>query len=234
MTERILPELSALQVRVMAVLVEKEKTVPDTYPLTLNALTAGCNQKSSRDPVMQATDSEVQTAIDELRRRSLVIESSGGRVMRYAQNVGRVLGVPSQSVALLTVLALRGPQTAAELRLHSDRLHRFADISSVEAFLEELATRPEGALVRLMARQPGAREPRWELLLGEPVETSWGAASTEALPAGSVGGRAGGWSGGGASNELVTALEERLARLEGRVAELEGELTRLNAERPAA
>ena len=220
MSERILPELSALDVRVMAVLVEKEKTVPDTYPLTLNALTAGCNQKSSRDPVMQAAESEVQASIDELRRRSLVIESSGGRVMRYAQNVGRVLGVPSQSVALLAVLALRGPQTAGELRLHCDRLHRFADISSVEAFLEELAARAEGALVRLLPRQPGAREPRWELLLGEaPPVPAGDEGAADDLPDRPSNPAAG----------ADPALAERVARLEERVAGLEAGLARLSA-----
>jgi uncharacterized protein YceH (UPF0502 family) len=131
-----LPALSLLETRVLGVLIEKQHTVPDTYPLTLNALTAGCNQKTSRDPVLDATESEVQAAIDHLIGCTLVVESSGGRVMRYAHNVGRVLAIPSQAVALLTVIMLRGPQTVGELRLHSERLHRFADASSVEGFLD--------------------------------------------------------------------------------------------------
>ncbi|MBP6814849.1 MAG: YceH family protein, partial [Burkholderiaceae bacterium] len=121
-----LPQLSALQARVVAVLFEKEHTVPDTYPLSLNALVAGCNQKTSRDPVMETSERDVQQALDELRQRSLVIESSGGRVMRYSHNLKRVLGVPSESVALLVTLMLRGPQTPGELRINCDRLQRFS------------------------------------------------------------------------------------------------------------
>src|SRR5262245_50637459 len=155
-----LPTLSLLETRVLGVLVEKQHTVPDTYPLTLNALTSGCNQKTSRDPVIEASDDEVQAAIDHLKALSLVVESSGGRVMRYAQNVGRVLAIPAQAVAILTVIMLRGPQTAGELRIHTERLHRFADISSVDGFLAELAARPAGALVVELPRQPGARETR--------------------------------------------------------------------------
>jgi len=139
------------------VLFEKRLTVPDTYPLTLNALLAGCNQKTSRDPVMSATEAEVQAALDQLKRLSLVIESSGGRVMRYAENVKRVLEVPSESVALLVTLILRGPQTAGELRIHCERLQKFSDISAVEGFLGELAVWPPGALVVELPRQPGAR-----------------------------------------------------------------------------
>jgi uncharacterized protein len=168
--------LDPLEARVLGVLVEKEKTVPDTYPLSLNALTAGCNQKNNREPVFTANEAEVQAAVDELKRRSLVIESSGSRVMRYEHNVGRVLRVPDQSVAILATLMLRGPQTAGELRINSERLHRFADISSVEAFLEELAARAEqsgGALVAKLPRRPGEREQRWaHLLAGAPSVTS--------------------------------------------------------------
>jgi uncharacterized protein len=164
-----LPTLSLLETRVIGTLVEKQHTVPDAYPLTLNALVAGCNQKSSRAPVMEASESEVQAALDSLKRANLAIESSGGRVARYAHNFERVLQVPSQSAALLAVLMLRGPQTAGELRINSERLHRFADISAVEGFLEELAARPAGPLVRQLPRLPGARENRWvHLLSGEP------------------------------------------------------------------
>ena len=108
----MLPVLSLLESRVVAVLLEKERTVPDSYPLTLNALVSGCNQKSSRDPVLNATETEVQAAIDSLKGMNLVIESSGGRVARYAHNTERVLELPPQSVAILAILVLRGPQTA--------------------------------------------------------------------------------------------------------------------------
>jgi uncharacterized protein len=167
-----LPALSLIETRVLGVLVEKEKTVPDIYPLSLNALTGGCNQKNNREPVLNAADAEVQAAIDRLKGLSMVIESSGARVTRYSHNLGRVLKVPDQSVALLTALMLRGPQTAGELRINAERLHRFADISSVEAFLEELTTRPEangGALVVKLGRHPGEREQRWAHLLSGPV-----------------------------------------------------------------
>ena len=161
--------LTAIECRVLAVLVEKQLTVPDTYPLSLNALTAGCNQKTARQPVMELADAQVQQAVDELRFLNLVNQSSGGRVSRYEHNMQRVLGIPSQSVVLLTLLMLRGPQTAAELRIHSERMHRFADVSSVEGFLDELAERGE-ALVARLARAPGAREPRWTHLLADAVE----------------------------------------------------------------
>lgn len=164
-----LPALSLLETRVLGVLVEKQHTVPDSYPLTLNAITSGCNQKTSRDPVINASESEVQAAVDHLKSLSLVIESSGGRVMRYEHNVGRVLQLNAQCVALLTVLFLRGPQTPGELRINSERLHKFADIGAMEGFLEDLATRPAGALVKELPRQPGARENRWvHLVSGEP------------------------------------------------------------------
>lgn len=162
--------LSLLEARVLGVLVEKAATVPDSYPLSLNALVLGCNQKSARDPVLSAGEGEVQLALDGLRQLSLAFESSGSRVSRYEHNLGRALGVPSQSVALLAVLMLRGPQTSSELRANSERLHRFADISAVEAFLRELAQRPDGALVAELPRQPGTRETRYtHLLSGVPI-----------------------------------------------------------------
>ena len=159
--------LTLLEGRVLGVLVEKQHTVPDSYPLSLNALTLGCNQKTGRSPVMNATEAEVLTALDGLKRLSLVMEGSSSRVPRFEPNMNRVLGLPSQSAALLTTLLLRGPQTAAELRLNSARFHGFADISSVEAFLDELAANDPPRVVRL-PRTPGEREHRWmHLLCGE-------------------------------------------------------------------
>ena len=153
----------------LGVLVEKQATVPDTYPLSLNALTAGCNQKTARDPVMSLSDAEVLQALDALRADSLVIESSGSRVARYEHNVPRAWSLPGASVALLAVLMLRGAQTAAELRANCERLHRFADVSSVEAFLDELQNKSP-PWVRKLERAPGAREARWaHLLCGEPA-----------------------------------------------------------------
>jgi hypothetical protein len=158
--------LSLLETRVLGTLYEKQHTVPDSYPLTLNALVSGCNQKTSRSPVMEVSESEIQGALDSLKSANLVMETSGGRAQRYSHNVERVLQVPSQSAAILTVLMLRGPQTAGELRINCDRMHSFADLSAVQGFLDELATR---SLVVQLARLPGARENRWaHLLSGTP------------------------------------------------------------------
>jgi len=159
-------QLSLLETRVLGTLYEKQHTVPDSYPLTLNALVSGCNQKTSRSPVMEATEAEVQAALDSLKSANFVMETSGSRVARYSHNLERVLQVPSQSAAILTVLMLRGPQTAGELRINCERLHSFSDISAVQGFLDELAARAAGALVMELPRQPGSRENRWAHLLG--------------------------------------------------------------------
>lgn len=159
----------------LGVLVEKAHTVPDSYPLSLNALIAGCNQKTARDPVLNATDAEVQGAVDALKSLHLAAESSGSRVTRYEHNMGRAMALPGQSVALLATLLLRGPQTVAELRANSERLHRFADLSAVEGFLNELAERPDekgGPLVVKLPRAPGSREARWAQLLCGAVDMS--------------------------------------------------------------
>ena len=212
-----LPFLSLLETRVLGVLAEKQRTVPDTYPLTLNALTAGCNQKSSRSPVLDATEAEVQAAVDSLRHLSLVVESSGGRVARFAHNIERVLQIPPQSTALLATLMLRGPQTVGELRINSERLHKFADISSVEGFLVELAEREAGALVAELPRQPGARENRWlHLLSGAPAVEEQTAA--QAGPSGDV------------TLGEIAALKANVAGLEAEVGELRGLVERLYSE----
>ncbi len=167
--------LSLLETRVLGVLIEKAHTVPDSYPLSINSLTLGCNQKTARDPVMAAGDGDVQASVDALKLLSLVFEASGSRVTRYEHNLGRALALPSQSVALLCALMLRGAQTTSELRANSERLHRFADLSAVEGFLDELAARAEdkgGALIVKLPRVAGAREARWVHLLCGPVEAS--------------------------------------------------------------
>ena len=164
--------LTPLEARVVAVLVEKQATVPDTYPLSLNALVAGCNQKTAREPVISATDDDVLAALDGLKSLNLVFVSSGSRVARYEHNLARGLGVPGQAQALLAVLMLRGPQTSAELRANAERLYRFADISSVEGFLEELQAKEPPRVVHL-PRAPGEREARWaHLLCGEVQMTA--------------------------------------------------------------
>jgi uncharacterized protein YceH (UPF0502 family) len=214
------PILTLLETRVLGVLVEKQHTVPDTYPLTLLALTAGCNQKTSRDPILNASETEVQGALDHLKTMSFVVESSGGRVMRYAHNAERVLAIPSQSVALVAALMLRGPQTAGELRINCDRLHRFADTSAAEGFLRELAARPAGALAIELPRQPGARETRWmHLLSGAPAPGAAVAAAPRAA------------AEDPASVAEFAALRASVARLEADVADLRAELASLRAER---
>ena len=211
-----LPVLSLLETRVLGVLVEKERTVPDTYPLTLNGLVAGCTQKTSRDPVIDASAPEVQAAVDRLRQLSLVVETSGGRVMRYAHNVGRVLGVPTEVVALLATLMLRGPQTPGEIRQNAERLHRFADISSVEAYLAELAARPSVALVVELARVPGAREARWmHLLSGVPAADLQAAPAVAQAPVEL------------ASTGEIVALKNDLGTLRQEVSELRTQLGRV-------
>jgi uncharacterized protein YceH (UPF0502 family) len=218
MTVPRLPVLSLLETRILGVLCEKQRTVPDTYPLSLNALVAGCNQKTSRHPIIEVSEAEVAAALDSLKAPTLVVESSGGRVPRYAHNMEKVLRLPSQSVALLAVLMLRGPQTAGELRINCERLHKFADISAVEGFLQELAERPDGALVTELARQPGARENRWAHLLSGAVAEEAAAASAAAEPGTDV------------TVGEIAALKANVARLEAEVDALKGLVHKLCAE----
>ena len=209
--------LSPAEARVLATLMEKARTVPDSYPMSLNALALGCNQKTTRDVVMNLSDAEVLAALDSLKDLGLVRESTGGRVLRYEHNFQRGVGVPEQSAVLLGLLMLRGPQTAAELRANAERWYRFADTSSVEAFLDELQERAEdkgGPLVVCLPRAPGARESRWAHLLCGPVDQT-------SLSSGAGGG------GGAAASALharVDALEQELAGLRETVAAMAREL----------
>ncbi len=202
--------LSPVEARVLGTLMEKARTVPDSYPLTLNMVVSGCNQKTSRDPLMNLGETGVQDALDSLKLLSLVFESSGSRVARYEHNFQRVVGVPEQSAVLLGLLMLRGPQTAGELRINSERWYRFADISSVDAFLDELQDRSEekgGSLVVKLPRAPGAREQRWAHLLCGPVDLSTPAASGDAM---------------------VTSMDDT-RRLEARIRTLEDEVATLRS-----
>ena len=220
----MLSVLSFLETRVLGVLLEKERTVPDTYPLTLNTLIAGCNQKTSRDPIASASEVEVQAALDSLKRMNLVIESSGGRVPRYTHNFERVIQVPRQSSAILTVLMLRGPQTAGELRINCERLHAFSDISSVEGFLNELAERPAGALVAELPRQAGSRENRWaHCLSGAP-------AVAQAPVAADPGPAAAAPEAYGYSVSELAAVKASVARLEAEVTQLKALVSRMAGE----
>lgn len=209
MEDSATPTLTPVEARILGVLVEKAKTTPDVYPLTLNSLAAGCNQKTSREPVMNLDDAEILTSLESLRQRHLVVETYGasGRVRRYAHTFAKVYGVPSAAVDLLAVLVLRGPQTVNELRANCERLHHFADSDAVEGYLEELAERQSGALAVKLTKQPGSREVRWaHLLCGEIDETEWPAYAAKP-------------SAGG-----IAALEARIQKLEDEVADLRARL----------
>ena len=212
-------ELTPLEARVLGVLVEQQHTVPDTYPLSLNALTSGCNQKTARAPVMNASDDDVMSALDSLKRLSLVNEASSSRVPRFEHNMGRVLGIPTQAIALLSTLLLRGPQTAAELRMNSSRLHTFADNSSVEAFLDELAAKEPPRVIKLN-RMPGERESRWMHLLCGEVDQDLALAPASSALAGADGSR----------NEFdllkveYKALADEVARLRSQLRRMADEL----------
>ena len=202
------------EARVLGTLMEKARTVPDSYPMTLNTLLAGCNQKTSRDPLMQLTEAEAQEALQSLKSIGLVFESSGSRTTRYEHNFQRGMGVPEQSAVLLGLLLLRGPQTAGELRLNAERWYRFADISSVEGFLDELQERSEakgGPLTVKLARAPGAREQRWAQLMCGPVDAT-------------------AWTAPPATAQGSNALEARIEALELEVTQLRGTVQRLCAE----
>ena len=212
--------LSAIEARVLGTLMEKARTVPDSYPLTLNSLLLGCNQKTTREPVMNITDAQAQEALDELKRLSLVHENTGGRSVRWEHNFQRGVGVPEQSAVLLGLLMLRGPQTAGELRINAERWYRFADISSVEGFLDELQERSlekGGALVVQLPRAPGAREQRWVHLLCGPVDVS-------APMAGTASGHSGQHSATPAVQARIEALEAQVATLQAMVQRLCDEL----------
>ncbi|PIQ52540.1 MAG: hypothetical protein COW02_09560 [Comamonadaceae bacterium CG12_big_fil_rev_8_21_14_0_65_59_15] len=206
--------LTPIEARVLGTLMEKARTVPDSYPLSLNALLLGCNQKTTRDPVMDLTEADVAHALDNLQQLQLVRSNTSARVARYEHNFQRGVGVPEQSAVLLGVLMLRGPQTAAELRLNTERWYRFADISSVEGFLEELQDRcaeKGGALVVKLAKAPGAREQRWAHLLCGPVAESSRTSGT-------------------LSRAADSSTAERLERLEAEVAQLRTTVVKLCAE----
>jgi uncharacterized protein YceH (UPF0502 family) len=157
--------LESVEIRVLGSLAEKQMSTPEYYPLTLNALIAACNQKSNREPVMEASEAEVQRALESLQEEKLLWKVVGGRAVRWEHNLDTALQLDPASKAVLTLLFLRGPQTPGELRGRSDRLHPFGSISEVEETLQRLAASPD-PLVREIARRPGQKESRWMHLLG--------------------------------------------------------------------
>ena len=209
------PLLTAIEARILGTLMEKARTVPDSYPLSLNALMLGCNQKTSRDPLMSLDEAELASALDKLKSRDLVRESTGGRTAKYSHNFQRGIGVFEQAAVLLGMLLLRGPQTAGELRLNTERWYPFADISSVEGFLDELQERAAekgGPLVVKLPRAPGAREQRWAHLLCGPVSAQSADGATPPAP------------GGGDMVQRVARLEDEVAVLRSAVSSLCTEL----------
>jgi uncharacterized protein YceH (UPF0502 family) len=210
-----LPELqlSALEARVLGCLIEKELTTPDVYPLTLNALVNACNQRSNRDPVLDAGASDVEAALAGLRAKRLATLFSGAdaRVPKYRQTLDLACPTGVGGRVVLGELLLRGAQTEAELRTRTERMHRLT-AGELEATLQEMAARPAGSLVRRLARQPGQKEARWaQLLTGEP------AAAPPAAPL-------------SVTVVAPAALEDRVAALEGEVAKLRAELATMRRE----
>jgi uncharacterized protein YceH (UPF0502 family) len=192
--------LDEVEVRVVGSLVEKESATPEYYPLSLHALSAACNQKSNREPVMSLDEDRVLAAVESLKAKGLALDISGGdhRVHKYAHRLGEVFNFDRREQVVLCVLMLRGPQTVGELRGRTERLYTFEGLTGVEAALNRLAERTP-PLVKKLARQAGEKEPRFAHLLAGEVERS---APPAALP------------------ERGSPIEERVARVEAELAEL--------------
>jgi uncharacterized protein len=217
--------LTANEARIIGVLIEKQITTPDQYPLSLNALVNACNQKSNREPLMQLDEATVKFVVDGLARRHMVVEKSGfgSRVPKYQQifcntEFGSLKFTP-QETGIICELLLRGPQTPGELRARVPRLAELPDPSAMEGLLEALAARPGGALVAQLAREPGRRDSRWAQLFEELPESVIANATperAESAPAPSAPRPA-------ASPDLVA----RVAALEAEIASLRSELAAL-------
>jgi uncharacterized protein YceH (UPF0502 family) len=202
--------LNDIEVRVLGSLIEKELTTPEYYPLSLNALTNACNQKSNRDPVMALTEEDVVRALDSLRFKQLVVLSADGRVPKYRHLLAEKSGLMPAEQAIICELLVRGPQTVGELRTRGERMHPFADLAAVEEVLQELMER-EHPFVTLMPRQPGRKEGRYAQLFSEMPEVT--EESSEARPE--------------AARQRVLAENERVAKLEEEVVALREEVAAL-------
>lgn len=206
--------LSAVEIRVLGSLIEKQLTTPETYPLTLNALVTACNQKTSREPVMELSPGQVGQALRRLEGEQLVRLQMGSRADRWEQRLDKALELVKPQWVLLGLLFLRGPQTLNELLTRSQRMHDFDDTEEVRHQLERLAARQFAMQVE---RQPGQREDRYMHLLGEAAEREAAIASSAR-------------AGASARGEPVAQESERIAELEARVAALEERLARLEAD----
>lgn len=169
-TPKTLPVLNDTELRVLGSLMEKSKTTPDYYPMTLNGLTAACNQKSSRKPVVEYSENEVIEALDTLKRKGLISTATGGssRAIKYKHNFAIVFPVVPAEVAVLCLLILRGPLTPGEINSNAGRMYEFDDLDEVQTILEKLADE-EPAYLEQMAKRPGQKEVRWRHLLGGTV-----------------------------------------------------------------
>ena len=170
--------LDPVQARVLGTLIEKEIVTPENYPLSLNALLAGCNQKSSRDPVMELGEDQIRQALHVLEEQGLTSVNRDARVPKFEHRARTVLNLRRDETAILCLLLLRGPQTPGELRTRADRMYTFDDIAAVESTLNRLASEPSGdeaqsqgirPLVAALSRQPGSRELRYMHLLSGPI-----------------------------------------------------------------
>ncbi|MFO1407968.1 MAG: DUF480 domain-containing protein [Steroidobacteraceae bacterium] len=229
-------ELDPIEARVIGCLIEKQVTTPDQYPLSLNALVNACNQRSNRDPVMDLGEIDVQAALDALGRRQLVLERSGfgSRVPKYQHlfcntEFGSLKFSP-RGTAIVCELLLRGPQTPGELRSRASRLAPFGDVAEVEAELEALMTRPDGACVARLPREPGRREARYAHLFGGEVEAA--ADGPDATAQAAATGGAPPRRATGAEPGPVADHERRIAALEAEVAALRHELAALRERTP--
>ncbi len=173
-------QLDQIQLRVLGALIEKEITTPENYPLSLNALLNACNQRSSRDPVLDLDEEAVRQALHSLEDLGLTAPNRDARVPKYEHRIRTVLNLRRDETAVLCLLILRGPQTPGELRSRADRMYTFDDLAAVVATLDRLAARPApsdsdptatGPLTAILPRQPGAREARYAHLLGGPIES---------------------------------------------------------------
>ena len=217
--------LDPIQLRVLGSLIEKEITTPENYPLSLNALINACNQRSSRDPVLDLAEEEVRQALHSLEDLALVTPVRDARVPKYEHRIRTVLNLRRDETAVLCLLMLRGPQTPGELRSRADRLYTFDDLGAVQSTLERLAARSAdemgnqntGPLVAVQPRQPGSREARYAHLLGDPPNLVFTRHS--GIPGPSEGQTA-------AQDSIAT---ERIARLEAEVASLTAALEDLRA-----
>jgi uncharacterized protein YceH (UPF0502 family) len=212
--------LDLIELRVLGSLLEKQMTTPEYYPMTRNGLTAACNQKTNREPVMDLREDEVGRALDRLRDKGLVhtVSGGGGRVTKYGQMLVARLQLSAPQKAALCALMLRGPQTVGEIRGRSDRMHSFADLREVEETLESLMQHAEGPLVVRLEREPGRKESRYAQTLAEmPEGTSVAAAGASEARHGESESAA---AKGDSSEERIARLEEQVERLQGEVEEL--------------